>query len=161
MTAPPFELESYFFTRISVNADPLFVYEEEQCDTPEVITDTKVSINNETRRDVQIQLGINVAPSDEKHLPYNIDLIVVGFFACDHDIPEEDAFKKVVVNGTSILYAAARDFLLTVTGRGPFEAYTLPTTSFVDFAKKITLPDEMIETLGEKSKPRKKKAKSN
>ena len=33
--------------------------------------------------------------------------------------------------GTSILYSAAREYLITVTSRGPWPALVLPTVSFM------------------------------
>jgi len=36
------------------------------------------------------------------------------------------------VNGTSIFYSGLRDFVATITGRGPWGSPLLPTVSFVD-----------------------------
>jgi preprotein translocase subunit SecB len=57
-----------------------------------------------------------------------------------------DPEKLLRVNGASILYSSAREFLITVTSRGPWAPMILPTISF--------LPVE--ENKSKESKPKKK-----
>ncbi len=46
------------------------------------------------------------------------------------------AADMVRVTGSSILYSAAREFLLTLMGRGPWSPMMLPTISFMELANK-------------------------
>jgi len=44
--------------------------------------------------------------------------------------------KLLRINGSSILYSSAREFLITVTSRMPYGALILPTVSFNSYKKK-------------------------
>jgi preprotein translocase subunit SecB len=68
------------------------------------------------------------APEPKKN-PYLIELIAVGFFEVNSDWP--DPIKLLEINGATILYSAAREFLITITSRGPWGAIPLPATSFL------------------------------
>lgn len=58
-----------------------------------------------------------------------IELVAVGFFEVNSDWP--DPLKLLKINGATILYSAAREFLITITSRGPWGAIPLPATSFL------------------------------
>src|SRR5690606_17631438 len=81
----------------------------------------------------------------EKNAPYSFSVEVIGFFQC-HNVAVESQERFIEIQGSSVLYGMARDALLDVMTKGPFDSVFLPLVSFY--------------RNGEKSKPtnREKKA---
>jgi len=60
---------------------------------------------------------------------------VIGFFRWSTEgQPEDQVAQIVAVNGASILYSSAREYLLMITSRAPWGQLSLPTMSFADVA---------------------------
>jgi preprotein translocase subunit SecB len=57
-------------------------------------------------------------------------LQVVGFFKVAPDYPDDEIEKLIQIGGSSILYSASRDFVLTITSRGPWGPVFLPSVTF-------------------------------
>lgn len=125
---PPLIVKEYFFPYVQVSADPEHSGEEE---TPSMDFETKVAVDKDPENDTyQVTLEITALPEDEtKRIPYAIHLIAVGMFAVDPSWPDPE--KLLRINGASILYSSAREFLITVTSRGPWRPMILPTISFL------------------------------
>lgn len=123
----PLEISSYFFPSISVAADPEFKPGE---DTIPPHIEVKVSVDHVENNTYQVALEITLEPeNEEKKQPYAIELIAVGIFHVAPDFP--DPGKLMQLNAAAILYGAAREFLITITSRGPWGAVTLPSISFL------------------------------
>lgn len=126
-TATPILLEEYFFPIVQVGANP---------DGPEEAPDPqfniKVTIGKAEEENLyQVTVAINT-PDDEEETKQNyyVHLVAVGIFSVN---PEFDNIPKLLhVTGSSMLYSAAREFLITITSRGPWDAVSLPTFSFLD-----------------------------
>lgn len=127
-TSPPLELKRYFFPYVQVAADA----DHEPSDY-EIETDFEVrtSINHDEKSDIyQVVLEITAEPEDEaSNLPYSIQLVTVGLFVVDEEFPDKD--KLLRVTGASMLYSAAREFIITITSRGPWAPVIIPTYSFL------------------------------
>ena len=136
MPNPPLQLETYYFTKVAVSADPC--YEPKDGSSPAITIDTKVGIgqHNDDPSRWMVTLGVHAKSPDEKPIPYNVDLEVVGFFRVVPEVERGKVPLLVQANGAAILYSAAREFLLTITGRGPWPPIALPTTNFLGFEKK-------------------------
>lgn len=130
----PLTVVDYFFPFVQVSADPEFAKEEEQ--EPSIEYKTKISIDSAPDNDVyQVSLEITAMPENENEkIPYAIHLIAIGLFRVDENW--DDKNKLLRVNGASILYSAAREFLITISSRGPWPPAVLPTTSFLPPEKK-------------------------
>lgn len=63
--------------------------------------------------------------------PYDFDITMVGFFEVSSDIPPDVAKLMVRINGPSLLYSAAREYIAAATARSPFPALILPTLRFL------------------------------
>lgn len=124
----PLELKKYFFSHVQVSADPQYEPSEEEI-TPEF--NVRVTVNRDDDHDIyQVTLEITAEPEDENiRIPYAIHLVTVGLFSVDDGWPDHEKLLKV--NGASILYSAAREFIITITSRGPWPAVILPTISFL------------------------------
>jgi len=130
---PALQLERYFFPVVNVEADPDFdPSQKPELGLTAVIHKDKVK--GELRRWV-VQLDVTVAPKEKGPFTYKAFLKVIGFFNVSAEMREEEIPSFVEVNGGSILFSAAREYLLILTSRGPWPPLALPTVRIV--------PDEL------------------
>jgi preprotein translocase subunit SecB len=128
MMNTPLRLDSYFFPVVQVVANPKYRNAEEQQEQPFRISPS-VAKNGENGL-YQVSVEISLLQGEEKiSVPYSIQLVAFGFFEVQPDWPEPE--KLLFINGSTILYAAAREFLITISSRGPWGAVTLPMVSFL------------------------------
>jgi len=140
----PIKLEEYFFPVVQVVADPSAEEEDQGFKYK-----AEVSLSHNEEEDLyQVAVEISSIPEgkDQKQ-HYTINLVVIGLFRVASDFP--NIGKLLYVNGSSILYGAAREFLITITSRGPWEALRLPTHSFLEQYESEAGKDE--ETKKQKS----------
>jgi len=89
--------------------------------------------NKNDKNDWRVALKLSCAPSDKTPCGYVIDAEFVGFFQIlDPTISDDRAADIVAANAPAMLYGAARELVLLVTGRGPLAPYILPSVSFID-----------------------------
>jgi len=123
----PIDLKSYFFPYVQVGADP-------ECNMDQLEISPEIDVKSSVERDegngiYQVTLSISVLPDDDNaRIPYSIDLIAVGLFSVNDQV--DDPVRMLKINGASILYSAAREFIITITSRGPWPHFVLPTASF-------------------------------
>lgn len=131
MGKPLLRLETYYFTNTSVSADPC--YEPHEGVVPAITIDTNIEMaqHSDDPNRWMITVGVHAKSGDEKPIPYKVDLEVVGFFRVEPEVQIEKAPLLVQANGAAILYSSAREYLLMVTGRGPWPPISLPTTNFL------------------------------
>ena len=124
----PLEISSYFFPLVSVTADPHYNPDKAQTE-PEYKIRSSVE-HDEKNGLYQVAVEITLEPeSEDKRLPYSIKMIGIGLFRVATDWPEPE--KLLAINGASIIYSAAREFLITITSRGPWGQIFLPAHSFI------------------------------
>lgn len=125
----PLSLDTYFFPLVSVLADPQY---RQETDVAQPDYSTKVSVGHEPDNSrYQVVLEVLSEPeSEEMRQAYSVHLVAIGFFRVDPSWPD-DPFKLLHINGASILYGAAREFLITITARGPWGQIVLPSVSFM------------------------------
>ncbi len=138
----PLRLEDYFFPHVSTTADPNFsLSDNEEIPFPEIV----VNVNETDAKNVfQLAVNISLEPKDDEHIiPYITNLVVIGIFSVAENW--EDKIKLLKITGASMLYGAAREFLITITSRGPWDAYKLPTFSFLQAYSKSNPADDQEE----------------
>ena len=130
MQSPPLQLERYFYSRVTFEANP--EYKPGEGSETIKLKETPMTLlrHAEDTRRWQVILDIDTPSLKESPGPYYIDLQVVGFFGVVPDFPEEDIETLLGVTGSSILYSAAREFIMLITSRGPWPAVSLPTVTF-------------------------------
>lgn len=132
MMQPPLQLKKYFYPEFSVEAIQEFSPSKVQ---GEVALDLKVDIDlkkiSEDARNYELHMGLQISPNEEANGPYRIKLLSVGIFEVHEDFPEDQIDNLLKINAVSMLYGMAREFVLTITSRGPFLPVMLPTTSFM------------------------------
>jgi preprotein translocase subunit SecB len=124
----PLRLEDYFFPHISSTADPKY----SSTDDEEILSpDVKVELKGTDNPNVfQLALDISIELQGEGHnIPYFINLVTIGIFSVAENWDNKEKLLKVT--GASMLYGAAREFLITITSRGPWPPFKLPTYSFL------------------------------
>ena len=131
MNPQPMLLETHYFTKVAVEANPSYRPKENEEELGGVQTEVQLAQHQDDPRRWQVILNIRTVAADETNLPYKIDLQAVGFFEIGPEVEEQRRPKIVHANGAAILYSSAREFLLLITGRGPWPALYLPTTNFL------------------------------
>lgn len=126
-TNTPLRLNNYFFPVVQVVANPKYGNAEELPEPRFRITPS-IAKNDENGL-YQVSVEVHLLQEEEKiPVPYSIHLVAFGFFEVHPEWPEPE--KLLFINGSTILYAAAREYLITVSSRGPWGAVTLPMVSF-------------------------------
>jgi preprotein translocase subunit SecB len=80
---------------------------------------------------VALRVRQNVTDPD-KNSPYNFAIALLGTFKAHPKFPADKVRHAVEVNGSSILYGAARQILRQAMANGPYTPLLLPCASFVD-----------------------------
>lgn len=73
-----------------------------------------LAVTHDEEKDLyQVTVEISSAPeNDQNPQPYTVNLIAVGIFQVNPDWKEPE--KLLSINGASILYSAAREYLITI-----------------------------------------------
>lgn len=123
----PLELKQYFFPFVHVAADPQY---EPEKGKDKAHFDVKTAVIKDEKNDLyQVTVEITDEPENENsRIPYSVKLIGVGLFSVTPKWQEPE--KLLRINGASIIYSAAREFLITITSRGPWPPVILPAISF-------------------------------
>ena len=128
ITRAPLEIKRHFFPLVHVAADPQY---EPGRRTDKANFDVRTSVTKGEKGIYQVAVEITAEPEDENHrIAYSIHLIGVGLFTVSGKWKEPE--KLLRINGASMIYSAAREFLITVTARGPWPPVMLPAISFKD-----------------------------
>lgn len=128
MAEQPFKLENYFFPIVDILASQKHNPKEKN----DVLFDVSSSLSRLSRKkpgppiDYQLNINIQIVEEESENTPYTGGIQVVGLFSTDETLSHEEAASLLVDRGASILYSASREFLLTITGRGPWGSISIP-----------------------------------
>ena len=130
MKPSPLDLIAYFVTELSLTANLEF--------SPDKLTQLRMEdlrISTDLRRQdgkpawqLVLKVQQNVGP--DRNSPYNFALTLVGLFDVHPTFPADKTEQMVRVNGSSMLYAAAREILRADMAKGPHFPLLLPSISF-------------------------------
>jgi Preprotein translocase subunit SecB len=152
MKPSPLTLEGYYLRELSVEMNPKFEkgqnlaawlgfhYHPDESYEPDLITyeaNGAIAIKKDDPLRRIYELKITSDRSPRKKFPYFFEIAVEGYFRIAEDYPAEKVELLFHANAPALLYAAAREILAVVTGRGPFPAVILPSVSFLDDAEAI------------------------
>jgi len=132
MRKPPLEMRHHFFPSVHIEADV------NVAEKPPKVSD----FGYDYKIDLQvgkilpgglypIALNIEACELEGKIKGYNLKVLAMGYIALDPSVPEDRKDNLVAVNGGSLLYGAAREYIYSLTMRGPFPPIYLPTISFM------------------------------
>lgn len=134
MNSSPLQLRHYFFVESVCKAKSDYPFEAieptHSLPADAVLTSVDLLQNNDDQSMFQVNLDIESIHEEAPSLPYEFKLLIIGFFQVAKDFEPSNIEHLVRVNGASVLYSAAREYLMMVTSRGPFGPVMLPTINF-------------------------------
>jgi len=98
----------------------------------QVTTKVEAAQRADNKRDWKVALQLNCEPVDKNAGSYVVSMELIGFFEVDNELSEDRIGDVVAANAPAILYSAARELILLITGRGPFPPLALPSATFID-----------------------------
>lgn len=136
----PLVTNDYFFPVTQVVAEPRFPIDDADVNEVDYDIRTGLAQNQDKENEYRVTLEIESKQKEDTPIAYKIQIVVIGTFTVVDNCSKPE--KLVEINGASILYSATREFLITVTSRGPYGALMLPTVSF----NRTTSKEETDET---------------
>ncbi len=94
----------------------------------------------------QIRLTVGFQPNHEGNFPYTFQISLVGLFGVIASTIPVDPLRLLQINGSSILFGAAREMIANFTCRGPFRSVLLPSFSFMPENANKPEPEPNSET---------------
>jgi preprotein translocase subunit SecB len=131
MKASSIQLTNYFVSELQVAANRNY-----NPDSPTNISaeDMQVVLQASPKegnnREWQIILRVTLNVSTESNSPYSFLVEMIGFITVAQSVAENKIERFAKINGTSLIFAAAREIIKAVTSRGPHKALLLPTVTF-------------------------------
>jgi preprotein translocase subunit SecB len=125
-------------------------------DALDVDIGAKTHVRSDNPRLWRCELTVLSKDENDGTYPYSFKLVYVGFFRVLDKVPSERIEQLAKTNAPALLYSAAREALLYLTGRGRSPAILLPSITFLE------PPPKAAEKSGSKTatKPPAKKASS-
>ena len=77
--------------------------------------------------------------------PFDFKVVMIGFFKISEECSEEETEILMTNTAPSVLYSAAREYLLIITGRSRYLPVLLPTVTF--FPKRRITKEEIKERI--------------
>ncbi len=134
MSQSPLSIEFYFFRRVHFELKDGFSAETHPLDPtsqgPEVNITSDLGRHPDEPYRFRIDLSIAGGQANEDY-PFVFEIDAVGFFRVIDSYPAEQVELLAQVNGSSILYSAAREYLANLTGRSGYPPILLQSVSFV------------------------------
>lgn len=129
---PPIEMRHHFFPSIHLEADHKVadLVKDGSEVGYEYKIDLKVGDYMEEPGIYPLQLTVETCEMQGKIKGYDAKITAVGYVAIAPNTPEDKKMNLVTVNGGSLLYSATREYLYSLSLRGPFPPLYLPTISF-------------------------------
>jgi len=131
MKAAPVQLTNYFVSELQFVANQSY-----NRDSPTSVTaeDLQVALQpsqkEDNKREWQITLRVALNASPESNSPYSFLIEIIGFVTVAESVAEHKIERFAQINGTSLIFAAAREIIKSATSRGPFQGLLLPTVTF-------------------------------
>jgi len=125
----PLQLKGHRFTTLEVKSLPQGLSNGRV----EVSTRAAWSRHAEHPGEWHVTLHVAFGPADaQSPAPYQGSAEIVGIFTVDPAWPADKTEELVHINGSSILYGAAREMILAVTARSTHGEFLLPTLNFIE-----------------------------
>ena len=131
---PAVDLIGYAVSGVSFKVDLEHLNERAiQIDRNDLLRDTSTQRSDETPSIWQIEMHLGIKRNAQKKYAYHWDLSLLGVLKCD--IPERvlDAAQlqdNILLNGCSLLYTTAREYLRSLTALALKGPILLPTVTF-------------------------------
>jgi preprotein translocase subunit SecB len=132
----PLILKHYFITNLSIRANPDFANADAsvmETSVGSLGTTVEVAKHADNDRLWKVGLKIVCSNSGDSFCAYFVDVELAGFFEIHNSVPDgKVALKLVSANAPAVLFGAARELIMLITGRGPMPPLCLPSVTFAD-----------------------------
>ena len=130
---PVLNLVEYVFPVVTCRANPQCPDRTEDIKPPSVRIANRIAVSDQDENIYRLTLDI-VFGDNNSVSSYTGEVRVVGLFIVNQAVQNKEAV--VLLNGSSVLYSAAREFILSITSRGPNIPCMLPQVRFRTIKKK-------------------------
>jgi preprotein translocase subunit SecB len=144
MQISPLQLKQYFLTKVMVDqrdktvSPPTFgPIDLEKVNFNVNLEHGFAADEEKDPRHFLLRLSMVLDEKREATIPYDISLELIGFFEVAENIAKDKRAGLVVANGAAILYTAAREIIVSLTGRFSRGSIMVPGVNFVDDANKL------------------------
>ena len=152
MKAAQIQLTNYFVSELQFAANRDFKLDSPSSVGAEDLQVThQTSAKEENKRQWQITLRIALNASPDSNSPYSFLVEMIGFIDVAESVSDDRIERFARINGTSLVFAAAREIIKAATSRGPFPPLLLPTVTFWEPKNDASSTQESVA--GEKSPP--------
>lgn len=128
MIASPLELERAFFTQVNLRAGEA----AEVTGPGGYATEVQMGHDGQDRRRVLVALTVTLQAPETGVASYLGEVRAVALLRIATDVDEKKMHQLAAVHGASLLYGMIREQICSVTARGPWPMFTLPTANFSD-----------------------------
>ena len=147
MNLSALKLHGYYCPTISFNVNSA-VDRSKSLELPlsELSYDSRVETIPDKDRFFQVFLNVKSQVSKGSNSPCSFSVDIIGIFEIHESMPLDRREHFVKVNGSSVLYGAAREVVRSVTGHGPFPPIIIPSASFAEPSVTAPAPQSRIES---------------
>lgn len=151
MKKPLFNLKRHFYSTVFCFAVPNYKKSTKLFQPDDVFKiEARIFTPTEQKGTWCVSLEISTKEKCQKeiYLPYIIDLKSFAFLESlplNQTIDTEKLSELIFINGATMMYASAREYLRMITGSGPYGPLVLPTWRFSpEDMKPVTNPETKI-----------------
>lgn len=131
MRAAQVQLTNYFVSELQFTANRGFDADAgSTISVDDLQVTTSANPRPESPLEWQITLRIALNAPPERNAPYAFLVEMIGFVNVDESVSNERVERFARINGTSLVFSAAREIIKAATSRGPFPPLLLPTVTF-------------------------------
>lgn len=134
MRLAPIQLENYFIKALRFDLRAGFDSRESLDDKvalPDFNINSNVTQDTDDTRLCRCELTIELTDDPNNKFPYTFAIALVGIFRVSSKYSDDKVDLLIKVNAPSIMYSAAREIVLSISGRGGYPPVLLPSVSFV------------------------------
>ena len=139
----PLQLKNYFFTHLSVHANPKGTQAGSLTLEPSISFQKNADTASQWSLAVRVILKSN---DPQTPFPYEADISIQGLVEVHESFPAEKREQLAVVNGLGLLYSAIREMVLTVTARLANGPLCLPTLNFTEVVANKNAQEKLKES---------------
>jgi len=150
MKASHLQLNSSFIEELRFTTLEDYELDPDNPDPTLAPSDLQVEVQGATNTEDELHrfYKLKISLSKNSKIPYTFQITMVGFFRINPDLATDQRDLVADVNAQAILYSAARESLVMITGRGLYPAISLPSVTFIDNHRSTEEVDDAVKKPG-------------
>ena len=135
MRLAPLQLENYFIKSLRFDLRAGFDTRESLDDDvtlPKFDVTANIIQDIDDPRHCRCELHVALTDDPNDKFPYTFAITLIGMFRANKKYPDDGVGLLLKVNAPSIMYSAAREIALSISGRGNYPPVLLPSVSFAN-----------------------------